>query len=337
MADRASDLIPVVERSSDLCAGLYEPVNRFPRAQRTLLGRVILEDALQMLVLRTVANRRTEKGETLAEASGRLDALRITLRLSKRLGFLSNGGYEWLSGTAEPWPPPGPQGRATPRARSPRCLAVSSSSSPAPCKRHARPSRRSQQTARRDRARRDPSIEARLVELRREGGRRALASSAAPPGARHACGRGAPAAPPPPSSLPRRSPPLGCARAIVTHGSLLRRRLVAEPGVTQLAADIAAAFDAHDGHGAEREAEPFEEAGVGVLARAFLGERPLLAKKWTLRRARPSESYPVWHRDGAFMGRDIHSLNVWLALSAAGSRRPRAGPGGPGLPSANVS
>src|SRR5439155_12315071 len=101
MADRPSDLIPVVQRSYDLCAGLYEHVNRFPRAQRTLLGRVILEDGLQMLVLLTVANRRTEKGETLAEASGRLDALRITLRLSQRLGFLSNGGYERLSGTAE--------------------------------------------------------------------------------------------------------------------------------------------------------------------------------------------------------------------------------------------
>jgi hypothetical protein len=69
-------------------------VNRLPRAQRTLLGRVILEDALQMLVLLTVANRRSQKSESLVEASGRLDALRITLRLSKRLGFLSNGGYE---------------------------------------------------------------------------------------------------------------------------------------------------------------------------------------------------------------------------------------------------
>jgi hypothetical protein len=117
----------------------------------------------------------------------------------------------------------------------------------------------------RNRARRDPSIEARLVELRREGGRRALASSAAPPGACHACGRGAPAAPPPPSSLPRRSPPLGCARAIVTHGSLLRRRLVAEPGVTQLAADIAAAFDAHDGHGAGRGRARAIPCGTGTV------------------------------------------------------------------------
>jgi hypothetical protein len=97
MSNRDMELIPVVQRSYDLCAGLYEHVNRFPRAQRGLLGRVVLEDALQMLTLLTVANRRAEKGEALAEAGGRLDALRITLRLSKRLGFLSNGGYEELS------------------------------------------------------------------------------------------------------------------------------------------------------------------------------------------------------------------------------------------------
>ena len=31
MTDRATDLIPVVQRSYDLCAGLYEHVSRFPR------------------------------------------------------------------------------------------------------------------------------------------------------------------------------------------------------------------------------------------------------------------------------------------------------------------
>lgn len=97
----AQDLIPVVQRSYDLCAGLYEHINRFPRAQRGLLGRMILDDALQMLVSLTVANRRRNRFETLEEASGRLDALRITLRLSKRLGFLSNGGYALLAENAD--------------------------------------------------------------------------------------------------------------------------------------------------------------------------------------------------------------------------------------------
>ena len=54
-----------------------------------------------MLVSLTVANRRTEKAETLREASGRLDALRITLRLGKHLGLVSNGGYADLSKGAD--------------------------------------------------------------------------------------------------------------------------------------------------------------------------------------------------------------------------------------------
>jgi hypothetical protein len=57
----------------------------------------MIEDGLQMMVQLTVANRRADKGPALDEASGRLDALRITLRLSRGLGFLSNGGYEDLS------------------------------------------------------------------------------------------------------------------------------------------------------------------------------------------------------------------------------------------------
>lgn len=54
-----------------------------------------------MLAALTLANRLADKREALAEASGRLDALRIALRLAKRLGFLPNRGYERLTGTAD--------------------------------------------------------------------------------------------------------------------------------------------------------------------------------------------------------------------------------------------
>jgi plasmid stability protein len=60
--------------------------------------RVILEYAIPMLVSLIVANRRADRAETLREASGRLDALRITLRLGPHLGFASNGGYDDLAG-----------------------------------------------------------------------------------------------------------------------------------------------------------------------------------------------------------------------------------------------
>jgi ectoine hydroxylase-related dioxygenase (phytanoyl-CoA dioxygenase family) len=74
--------------------------------------------------------------------------------------------------------------------------------------------------------------------------------------------------------------------------------------------------------------EAFEEAGIGDLVSAYLGERPvLLAKKLTLRRISLAEGHgvrsdPDWHQDGAFMGRDIHSINVWVSLSHCGVDAP---------------
>lgn len=69
--------------------------------------------------------------------------------------------------------------------------------------------------------------------------------------------------------------------------------------------------------------ETFEEIGMGELVAGFLGEPPvMLANKWTLRRAREEEAYTIWHQDGAFMGRDIRSLNVWIALSDCGIDAP---------------
>ena len=75
MRSRPDGGAPIIGRAYDLCAELYEHVDRFPRAQRTLLGRVIL----RMLAALTLANRLGDKREALAEASGHLDALRITL------------------------------------------------------------------------------------------------------------------------------------------------------------------------------------------------------------------------------------------------------------------
>lgn len=60
---------PIVVSAYDLCATLYEHVNRFPRAQRTLLGRLILDEALRMLTALTRANRLADKRQCLAEGS----------------------------------------------------------------------------------------------------------------------------------------------------------------------------------------------------------------------------------------------------------------------------
>ena len=69
--------------------------------------------------------------------------------------------------------------------------------------------------------------------------------------------------------------------------------------------------------------EVFEEAGVGDLVRQYFSEpAALLAKKWTLRRTSHKAGASDWHQDGSFMGRDIRSLDVWVALSHCGDDAP---------------
>jgi len=64
--------------------------------------------------------------------------------------------------------------------------------------------------------------------------------------------------------------------------------------------------------------ETFEQVGIGSLVTQCLGERPtLLARKWLLRCVPPGID-SEWHQDGAFMGEDIRTVNVWLPLSACG-------------------
>jgi hypothetical protein len=65
-----------------------------------------------------------------------------------------------------------------------------------------------------------------------------------------------------------------------------------------------------------------EAAGVREVLTQYLGERPALsAKKTTLRRV-PTDSGTDWHQDGAFLGRDVRSVNVWVALSHCGLDAP---------------
>ena len=66
-----------------------------------------------------------------------------------------------------------------------------------------------------------------------------------------------------------------------------------------------------------------EDVGLKRLVSGYLGERPAISvKKVTLRRTTPQVGTTWWHQDGAFLGDDIRSLNVWLALSPCGSDAP---------------
>jgi hypothetical protein len=53
MPNNSDSGAPIVVGSYDLCAALYEQVNRFPRVQRTLLGRIVLHEALLWAVSRS--------------------------------------------------------------------------------------------------------------------------------------------------------------------------------------------------------------------------------------------------------------------------------------------
>ena len=65
-----------------------------------------------------------------------------------------------------------------------------------------------------------------------------------------------------------------------------------------------------------------DETGVGQLITDYLGERPALsANKCNLRRV-PVTSDTNWHQDGAFLGAEVRSVNLWLGLSHCGTDAP---------------
>ncbi|MDW3220237.1 MAG: phytanoyl-CoA dioxygenase family protein [Acidimicrobiales bacterium] len=68
--------------------------------------------------------------------------------------------------------------------------------------------------------------------------------------------------------------------------------------------------------------ELIERHGLGDLVADYLGERPALsANKCNLRRV-PVDTQTNWHQDGAFLGREVRSLNLWLALGPCGVDAP---------------
>ncbi len=68
--------------------------------------------------------------------------------------------------------------------------------------------------------------------------------------------------------------------------------------------------------------EMLERAGLHALVADYLGERPALTlKKSTLRRT-PPLPFADWHQDGAFLGKGIRTINLWLSLSHCGDDAP---------------
>lgn len=62
--------------------------------------------------------------------------------------------------------------------------------------------------------------------------------------------------------------------------------------------------------------------GLVELIDGYLGERPALSVKKTTLRKVPPRREQGWHQDGAFLGDDIRTLNLWLALTPCGVEAP---------------
>jgi len=69
-----------------------------------------------------------------------------------------------------------------------------------------------------------------------------------------------------------------------------------------------------------------EAAGIVPAIAGHLGERPVISlQKSTLRRTLPDFGIIAWHQDGSFLGDEVRTMNVWVALSACGGDRPTPG------------
>jgi len=63
----------------------------------------------------------------------------------------------------------------------------------------------------------------------------------------------------------------------------------------------------------------YKDSGVIDVIGGYFGESPMLSVgKSTLRCVPASQREADWHQDGAFMGEDIRSVNLWLSLSQCG-------------------
>lgn len=68
--------------------------------------------------------------------------------------------------------------------------------------------------------------------------------------------------------------------------------------------------------------DAFDATGLSSLITSYLGERPALSMNKSVLRRVPPSSGTEWHQDGAFLGRGIRTVNVWIALSRCGDVAP---------------
>ena len=90
------DLV-IFQKVYDLILWLYPTVNKFPKSQRFVLGQQIENTVLEILKGTIQANQESNKLLYLKQISVDLDKLRILIRLSKDLKFISLRQYQFAA------------------------------------------------------------------------------------------------------------------------------------------------------------------------------------------------------------------------------------------------
>jgi len=89
--------LSIFEKTYELTLWIYPTVNKFPKSQRFVLGQKIEETVINILEGIILANQEQNKSFKLRKISVELDKLRIFMRLSKDLKFISVKQYGFVS------------------------------------------------------------------------------------------------------------------------------------------------------------------------------------------------------------------------------------------------
>jgi len=89
--------LAIFEKTYELILWLYPTVNKFPKSQRFVLGQQIETAILKILEGIIEANQERNKIPYLKQVSIELDKLRILIRLSKDLRFISIRQYGFVA------------------------------------------------------------------------------------------------------------------------------------------------------------------------------------------------------------------------------------------------
>lgn len=89
--------LAIFQKTYDLILWIYPTVNKFPKSQRFVLGQQIENAILKILQGIIEANQERSKISYLKQVSVELDKLRILIRLSKDLKFISIRQYGFVA------------------------------------------------------------------------------------------------------------------------------------------------------------------------------------------------------------------------------------------------